>query len=532
MGEAAWACRLDASLSVFQNIAQTAAGAVLLAENRIFTLLAYCPLIHYAVLPPANSGQFPAAYAWPQHTPQGTRAPVGAPWRRPLQVSWCRALALVATLLASAPELGPQASVVLEVFEPRLRHLFRSGLQTGHMAILEEAAVACRLLALMPRDFAAADRLLADAATHALAFVIGTCLTERSNPSEIFMPVSLEEQLSAQVDRKTEAATLPAVVPSVFHQRLEYITLDLLQSMLSGLLKATSSPAWLNNAASWDRGPAWSAAPQASPGDWPSTPSLMGLRVHVCASGTEPGGQQHRLWTAVMDVALEGGRRVAGLLASLSRRGQHLYVGDALADTTRDAERLFIPLSLALATLNPQETETITLALTHNTAGRGPASPGGLARSLTPPMVPKSPRLAVGLSPPSSPSSTPRSKVTRKRGERAQGQRYQHMALRPHCTLGGQCAHCVVPEYVSLAELRKLCNVIVEMSCTLLFHFCKAMGTGTLAGQEQPGPSVTVLHGLLSFLQESRMSGLDAPTLEFLTKLGDALHVGYPSDDK
>merc|ERR1740138_1660387 len=53
--EAAWACRLDSVLSVFFAVAQSTAGAVMLAEQRVFSLLAYCQLFHAAILPATGS---------------------------------------------------------------------------------------------------------------------------------------------------------------------------------------------------------------------------------------------------------------------------------------------------------------------------------------------------------------------------------------------------------------------------------------------------------------------------------------------
>ena len=73
--KAAWASRLNAVLSVLFAVSQSVDGAVLLAENRCFALLAYCPLLHVAILPPnapgvagctaSSYGQFPAPYSWP-----------------------------------------------------------------------------------------------------------------------------------------------------------------------------------------------------------------------------------------------------------------------------------------------------------------------------------------------------------------------------------------------------------------------------------------------------------------------------------
>merc|ERR1712070_419170 len=95
------------------------------------------------------------------------------------------------------------------------------------------ATVACRILALMSQQSGAAESLLAEAATHAFAVVVGTCLADRTAPSEVFLPVSAAERIGARVNDAESTAS----VPSVFHQRVEHLALDLQRSILLALLR-------------------------------------------------------------------------------------------------------------------------------------------------------------------------------------------------------------------------------------------------------------------------------------------------------
>jgi len=552
--EASWACRLEASLTALIAIARAADGAILMAEQQVFLLLAYCPLLHFAVLPADNSGQFPAAYAWPGAGAgpfPGQSISTGMPWRRPLHTAWCRALLLVATLLASAPQLGEQARVFVEAYAPRFRHVLCSGLQSGHMAILEEATVVSRVLALLSHRCSLAESLLTETAAPACVFVVSSCLAERSSPSEVFIPITAVERLGAQIPLDSEAS--PAEVPSVFHQRVGYLALELFRSLLVALLRVASSPRWLSgagNVATVSPVPAAvGAVGQAVVGHghsqgpaWPSAPSIFGLKPQGGA-GTlvlqDSGGGLMRSWVAVMDAALEGARRILDNMEALHHQQQAnfllvskqprtsapvvsgfgLGIGRVAADSPTDSDA-WVPLSLGLAPLDPQRTDA---------EGEGAASvlsPGSFARGLAP--SPKSPRgLAAGLSPPSAPQDSTRRR--KPAGATEKGLRYQRMALRPLSSIGGQQALGIVPEFVSLAQLRGLCGSILELACTLLSHFCQATRSSILAGSERSSPGSSVLHGLLSFLHELLSSAdlgstaIDRSVVKYLGELHGAL---------
>ncbi|CAE8702771.1 unnamed protein product, partial [Polarella glacialis] len=539
--EASWACRLDAVLNLLLGVAQTAPGAALLAEQRAFILLAYCPLLRFGALPPQDSGQFPAAYVMPVATgdaAQGivapSRAAALAPWRRPLHASWCRALLLASTMLASAPQLAGEAQVFLQAYAPRLRYVFHYGLQTGHMAVLEEASLACRLLALMSGKCPLAESLVAEAATRALVFVVGSCLTERSTASEVFLPTSGDERIAAKVAIDCESA--PAVVPSVFHQRVEYLSLGLLRNVLFALLRIASSPLWLGGAAAVAAWPASKAAVvNASAPGWPTTSqSVFGLRTSGSGISSADSGDPARIWSAVMDVALEGARKVVEILSSLQSQVQaSRMLVESCAQPGNDTsafegESPWLPLSLSLVGL-----EEVSSPSGAQDGVRGGASPANLARGLTPMAAPRSPsRMASALSPPLSPLDSSGARGSKRRSSQAPqpvntGLRYRWAARRPHAVLGGQLAPGAAPEGVTLFELRSLCGSILEMSCTLLCRFCQVTRS-SISGGTRSSPAAGVLHGLL-FLHELLDTaqpgsvGLDNSVIDYLGELSSGL---------
>jgi len=546
--EASWACQLDAVLDVLSAISQTTAGSVLLGEQRVFVFLAHCPLLQAAVLPLDGASQFPAAYAWPQDRVNSGmlrgRAWMG-PWRRPLHTSWCRALLLVAALLASAPQLGPEALVFLETYAPRLQYVFCKGLQSKHLAILEEAAAACRVVAVLAHQGIAAP-LLVDAAMQASSFIVNACLSERSAPSELFLPVATLEKIGAGV--ATDGEVSPAAVPSVFHQRIEYLALDFLKSFLVGMLRLASSPAQMAGGFGLRSGFAQArtaavAGTGQHGGSWPMPiPSVLGLPTpgSLAFGPAEAGRSWHeRCWASVMDVVMEGCRRVLEIMeALLNPRQAPLLLVSSVSSTgsSRDGRsesdfladplmgNLLLPLSLALAALEPSGS-----SLEADQAA-AMSSPGHLARGLSPPKTPASP--SHFLSPPASPHRGSHSARTGGKAERSRlGITYKHMVWRARSMVGGQLAQGLTPEYVSVSDLRRLCASMLEMSCTLLFQYCQVTQCGGfVAGEQRAAPGAAVLNGLLGLLHELRSSeallGIPGIDAEFLTALDAALRLG------
>jgi len=520
--ESAWACRLDGVLNVLLAVAQSPEGAVLVAEQRVFLLLAHCPLLRRVVLPPQEGGQFPAAYMRPTSSDavaMSTGLAGGAAWRRPLHGSWCRALLLVSTILASAPQLATEAKVFLEVYLPRLRHIFSSGLRSGHVAMLEEATIACRMLALMANRCELAKSVLVNSATQAFVFVTSTCLSERAAPSEVFIPISAIEKLGAWLPTDCEAS--PAIVPSVFHQRVGYLALEFQRNLLSALLRVASAPNWLNTAGA-ATGSTAAVAQVAAPGVWPNTQSILGLRQRGPGTGfgvTDVGNSPLRLWAAVMDVTLEGSRRVIEILEVLREALRDQQQASFLLASSGGSTAQ-VPLSFALAPLEPESKGFETIALSS-----GLPSPGGLAKGLTPPT---SAKFAGLLSPTLSPSTSSK-KPKAKESQTEKALYYKHLVLRPDSSVGGQAVPGLVPEAVSLEEIRELCCSILEMSCTLLCHFCQATRSSILAGGERAAPGSSVLHGLLNFLHQVLSGGqlvslgVRLSTVDYLTELDTML---------
>jgi len=354
-----------------------------------------------------------------------------------------------------------------------------------------------------------ADWLLNDASTQAFGFIVNTCLSERATASEIFTPVSAVERLGGRVavDQWGENLSGPAVVPSIFHQRTTYLSLDLFQSLLFSLLRVASSPTWLSHAASATQVPGTSSGGR----EWPTTPSVFGLQQQGAALGPSDGA---RMWAAVMDVVLEGARRIVEVLESLHSKknvGLLLSVGQEQGNAT-------VPLSLSLAALEPGEEGDLP------TFGGDPQSPGILAKGLTPPATPRSPPWK-STSKRTKPPHALKTEVI-----------YKHLALRSHGTFGGQISSGILPEYVSLAEMRRLCGSILEMACNLLYDFCKASHSN--ADHHRSVSSVSVLRGLYNFLRELKnknWTGIDDDTKKFLLKfynqLRSDLQLGEADED-
>jgi len=426
-----------------------------------------------------------------------------APWRRPLHESWCRALVLVATLLSSAPQLLSESTVFLQRFAPRFRYLFRSGVQSGQLAMLEEATVSCRVLSLMSHRCGLAETLLADAASQSLIFIVRTCLTDVSSPLEVFAPVSAVERISARLE--TESEMVPAEVPSIFHQRIQFLALTLSRNVLLALLRVVSTSVWRNNAAAWVSSSPWiSSAPADAPKGWSTMPSVLGLRARSRGSlgvgnSDEQAGPQ-RLWAAVMDIALEGAQKFVGMLESLKKKGRAF----PLLSVSAQAKTL-IPLSLAIAPLGEEKSDAVA-------SGSTSPSPFQLKSPL------HSPHHHPGGNVPGSPGLG-----TKRKSEKRSPRRFECMVLRPDSWVGGQASAGIVPAYTQLDELQTLCSTNLEMACTLLCHYCQATVSSI---RDRSAPAVTVLHGLLSFLHEMRAGPLfcdDCDDEHWLAKLDAAL---------
>lgn len=346
-----------------------------------------------------------------------------------------------------------------------------------------------------------AETLLADAASQSLIFIVRTCLADASSPLEVFAPVSAVERLSARLD--TENETVPAEVPSIFHQRIQFLALNLSRNVLLALLRVVSTSVWRSNVAAWVSSSPWTSSASASaPKGWSNMPSVLGLRARSSGSlgvgdSDEQAGPQ-RLWAALMDIALEGAQRYVGILEVL--RKNHTF---PLLSVSARKESL-IPLSLSIAALGEEASPTDS----------GWASPQHL--SLKAPL----PHHPPGQSP-----ASPTLGAKRK-SEKRSPMNYKCMALRPDSWVGGQANAGVVPEYTSVKDLKELCNTNLEMACTLLCHYCQATVSSI---NDRSAPAVNVLHGVLSFLHKLRSSELFYDT-QWLANLDEALRASQQLD--
>lgn len=488
--EASLACRLESLVTLLLRVAETPNGVALLMEQRVFVLLAYCPLLRHFVL------NTESAYVVPSNTENVSMAEhkrhgLLSAWRRPAQSAWCRVLLLISTMLASG-SVPEEAEVFLQVYRKRFCYIFQSALQSGRLAVLEEATLMGRVLAMSQRS-AVARRLAEDAAAQAMIFIMGSCLTERSTPSEVFLPSSGEERLAAQVSPiAVDGETTPAQVPSIFHQRVEYLGLELLRNLLLALLRISSLPQWLGVAR-----PVQVMDLGIKTAGWPTAyQSVFGLKDGGPILNSD---DPVRLWALLMDVTLEAGRKAVEYLETLRGQRQEMH---RLLIANSGAGDPWLPLSLALVGVGELNTE-------------GPQSPGGFSPS----------HLAMGLTPLAATPLSPTRRVqspqlgpeTRSAG-RARALRYKFAARRPHATLGSQLG-TAAPEGINLSELKKLASSVLELSCMLLCRFCQVT-KGSVSAPRTPGDAI--FHGLLSFLHEilSSDSGLlDADTVSFLTAL-------------
>lgn len=513
--EAAMASRLDATVGVLLRVAQTPSGAALLAERRIFQLLAFCPLLREFVLSNESS------YVVPANSIDGTplvmaekqRRNLLAAWRRPAHSSWCRVLLLVATILSSV-SAPSGAEHFLQVYRERFCFVFQTNLQSGRLAALEEATLMARVLAFLSNSCSLAQSLATDASLRAMIFIMASCLTERSSPSEVFLPISAEERAAALVQQvAVDGDSTSAQVPSIFHQRVEYLGLEVTRSLLLALLRISSSPQWALGRASQVTGSV--ALPPPAPG-WPTAyQSVFGLKN---AGGNAALGSETdvlRFWAALMDVVLEAGRKALEVLETLRGTRQELnrlLISSCAPPGNKEEGDAWLPLSLALVGVGEQSTGD---GSQEETPG---FSPSKLAKGLTPMAAPLSPTTRAA-----SPILGPGETRTGPRVGRNRSMRFKFAARKPHSMIGGQ-QPTAAPEGVTLDELRDLASSVVELSCTLLCRFCQAMKSGGF-GASQASPGVAVLHGLLSFLHEvldsseSGPSALDEGTAEFLQGL-------------
>jgi len=306
-----WCRRLDSVLHLLQGLAATTHGATLLIESGIFLHLQNSQLLRWAALPMSknnsDAGAYPSAYI----TPICDNKP--HMWRRPLHTTWCHSLLLVEKLLQQTPVAAQQPALdFIEVFEGRFTYLLERGVHGGDMAMHEECSVASKILGLLPRHSPLTRKLL-----FAVAKGYSLVMSSITGPSDVIRPKTQLEKLSANVVVVDDAPS-STQVPSVFHQRTQYLAFDTFRSNCRGLLHL----------------------------------ALSTEQDKVRAD--DPG------WSAVMDHVLEGGRRVFEFLNELTYRKHALFIRFRQDERTRlsltDSDMNdVLPLSMYLLAQAPDE---------------------------------------------------------------------------------------------------------------------------------------------------------------------------------
>eukprot|EP00397_Hematodinium_sp_SG-2012_P000556 GEMP01000557.1.p1 GENE.GEMP01000557.1~~GEMP01000557.1.p1 ORF type:complete len:2126 (+),score=548.47 GEMP01000557.1:25-6402(+) len=303
-----WCRRVDSVLHLLQSLASTTHGATLLIEQDIFRHLKLSQLLRWGALPVAGNNGTAAAPAYVTATVNNRPQC----WRRPLHATWCHCLLLVAKLLQQAPVAAQQEVLdFIETFEVRFTYLLERGVHGGEMALHEECTVASKILGLLPRHSALTQRLLF-AVAKAFSFVTSSVC----GPLDVMRPYwilrTMLEKRSANVSLDDEVSC-SASVPSVFHQRAQYLTFDTFRSNVQGLLQLAL------------------ARPSGAQEDVPA------------------GRKEMAAWPVVMDHVLEGGRRVFEFLNDLVLKNQCMFIRvhqEKISALSEDAELL--PLSMYL----------------------------------------------------------------------------------------------------------------------------------------------------------------------------------------
>eukprot|EP00392_Amoebophrya_sp_AT5.2_P013877 g14009.t1 len=154
--------------------------------------------------------------------------------RKPLHCSWTQLLALVAQLLATA---GPSSSFdqFLNGYEERFLYLLEERDMITELAMLEEVVMMSKILAHLPAHDARTTYLLCMAlqTQHFLASVL---LSENEvTSSDVIRPLTVTERIAGRAGQIH--TFLPAEVPSIFHQRAQYLCYEMSRHLLSALLK-------------------------------------------------------------------------------------------------------------------------------------------------------------------------------------------------------------------------------------------------------------------------------------------------------
>eukprot|EP00913_Durusdinium_trenchii_P011820 g11102.t1 len=543
-------------------VAEAPKGVALLMEQRVFVLLAYCPLLRHFVL------QTESAYVVPKDNTDTAsmvleKRGLLSAWRKPAQSAWCRVLLLMSTILASGakveeaevPEvLDGEATPaqVPSIFHQRVEYLGLELMRTGR-ADARSAVVGCR-------------------------WVMGSL-------DDCFVQCS---------------------VPCVVHARMPD---RCMRNLLLALLRISSLPQWLGTAI------VTATKVPEGPQGWPTAyQSVFGLKDGGSALNV---ADPVRLWAMLMDVSLEAGRKAVEYLETLRgqredgsggvehgrRRLKHTRlfafafghgantdggtaqphqdaqvfaaawtgeVEDRLTEQiSEDRIRRLLQMysniaedvhtnepTLNIDNMSRRQRQGLKDILEHmveetrseraraeREREEEEAEVSGTAGTAADEQAEDAPNQQASSASTTEPAREPLphppedelyrneeelknfldecEEWIREWSSRVRALRYKFAARRPHATMGGQLCSAT-PEGVTLAELKKLASSVLELSCMLLCRFCQMTLPGSMVAAAPRSPGVGILHGLLSFLHEVLNSDaglLDAETVAFLAAL-------------
>ncbi|CAD7938990.1 unnamed protein product [Amoebophrya sp. A120] len=209
--------RIDACVGLYMSISSSLHGATLLLERGLLSQLAAHPVLQTFY---GNGKAELSAYEADQ--------------RKPLHASWCQVLALVGHLLATAAPVDG-VSEFLNAYEDRFLHVLEEKEMISELAMVEEVCAMSKILCHVPSHDARTVYLLSMAlkAQNFLASVVH--VEHHGSGSEVVRPQSIPERVAAGVNELY--GFFPAVVPSLFHQRSQYLTYDMCRHVLLSLLR-------------------------------------------------------------------------------------------------------------------------------------------------------------------------------------------------------------------------------------------------------------------------------------------------------
>mmetsp|Transcript_10403 Transcript_10403/g.30044 ORF Transcript_10403/g.30044 Transcript_10403/m.30044 type:complete len:711 (+) Transcript_10403:1-2133(+) len=455
--------------------------------------------------------------------------------RSPTHLAWCQTLLLVAQLVKvnchglrpadhPAPPSGctgdppvnerlrratVEASVeFLQAAGGRVRRVLVEGVKRGEMALVEEAACVVKVISGLPpyqammssrHKLALLDlsRCLVDCGR----YISQSCLDIHQASSEhldVVKPISIQERLAGRIWGEEEGST--ALVPSIFHQRLLHLALNMFVDILGYGLQLDIDPSLTDSFTEGSATYASTAAAAPSPQP-PYGPMMMEVDYSgrpMTYGGGGGSGQQdeagrgagYRVLVELLYVAMEGTTQMLHLPNETHRllpppleivRADSSHSSGSLHDAP-NASQGYIPLSLSLCLLDAvDERLKEEAARSHGRDGAlsrasskdSVTSPGSTPvpeRRGAPTMQPQSPR--SGITALTFTTTPPR---RRQRGGYAGslGQKEYRRMTRVE-TIDATLDGCM-PESVSVESFTSMFGMAVERSACLCWTYCQRL---------------------------------------------------------